>query len=76
MPKETGKYTPRVVDKFVTLGYNGDILGGPGKRRHHPNRTARRCPTPEMGLTGIVQSIDYGRSSIAGASVLLPVARY
>ncbi len=73
MPKETARYAPRVVDKTVALGYSGTFWADPESGDITRIELRADAPTPEMGLTGIVQSIDYGRSSIAGASVLLPV---
>jgi hypothetical protein len=74
MPKETARYAPRVVDKTVALGYSGTFWADAESGDITRIELRADTPTPEMGLAGIVQSVDYGRVNIAGASVLLPVS--
>ena len=74
MPGEDSNYSLQREGQPVTLGYSGSIWTDPG----NPDVVrmaleADRIP-PDLGIAAISQTIEYARASMAGASVLLPVA--
>ena len=74
MPKETSHYAPRVLDKTLGLGYSGMFLVDADNGDIVRLELRSDPPPAETGLTGIVQTLDYSRANIAGASVFVPVS--
>jgi hypothetical protein len=74
MPREVSHYSLNNAGRPLELGYSGSIWTDP-----HNLEVARlllqadNIP-PDLGIKAVTQTIDYGRTSIAGLSTLLPTA--
>jgi len=74
MPRESSHYSLNNAGQPVALGYSGTIWTDP-----HNQEVARlllqadNIP-PDLGIKAVTQTIEYGRTGIAGISTLLPAA--
>jgi len=74
MPREVSHYSLSNAGQQVDLGYSGSIWTDPHNQEVvRLSLQADNIP-PELGIKTVTQTIDYGRTSVAGISTLLPTA--
>jgi hypothetical protein len=72
VPREESHYSPSNAGQPVEIGYSGSIWTDP-----HDQEVARlflqadNIP-PDLGIRAVTQTIEYGRTSVAGLPTLLP----
>lgn len=74
MPREVSHYSIGPAAKPVELGYSGSIWTDPNNQEVARVLLQADNIPPELGIQAVTQTLDYGRTSVAGFSTLLPVA--
>jgi hypothetical protein len=74
MPREVSHYSLNNAGQPVELGYSGSIWTDPGNQEVARLLLQADNIPPGLGIKAVTQTIEYGRTSIAGLSTLLPAA--